>query len=89
MDARVFSWPPFWHIFQKRSAKLREEWTPTAKYAMVRFSSRAARGGIAANRSACHAGYSAKQLFSQGICYTYDDVIFHPGHIHFGAHEVG
>lgn len=24
----------------------------------------------------------------QGICYTYDDVIFHPGHIFFGAHEV-
>jgi IMP dehydrogenase len=24
----------------------------------------------------------------QGVCYTYDDVIFHPGHIFFGAHEV-
>ena len=24
----------------------------------------------------------------QGVCYTYDDVIFHPGHIYFGAHEV-
>mmetsp|Transcript_21719 Transcript_21719/g.37008 ORF Transcript_21719/g.37008 Transcript_21719/m.37008 type:complete len:508 (-) Transcript_21719:434-1957(-) len=33
-------------------------------------------------------GYSSAQLFSQGVCYTYDDVIFHPGHINFGAHEV-
>lgn len=32
-------------------------------------------------------GYTAKQLFSQGVCYTYDDCIFHPGHIYFGAHE--
>ena len=23
-----------------------------------------------------------------GVCYTYDDVIFHPGHIDFGAPEV-
>ena len=34
------------------------------------------------------AGYSGRQLFNQGVCYTYDDVIFHPGHIFFGAHEV-
>mmetsp|Transcript_12214 Transcript_12214/g.26283 ORF Transcript_12214/g.26283 Transcript_12214/m.26283 type:complete len:502 (-) Transcript_12214:787-2292(-) len=33
-------------------------------------------------------GYSAKQMFGSGVCYTYDDVIFHPGHIYFGAHEV-
>lgn len=33
-------------------------------------------------------GFAAKQLFSQGVCYTYDDCIFHPGHINFGAHEV-
>jgi IMP dehydrogenase len=33
-------------------------------------------------------GFAASQLFSQGVCYTYDDVIFHPGHIYFGAHEV-
>ena len=26
-------------------------------------------------------------LFGQGVCYTYDDVIMHPGHIDFGAHE--
>mmetsp|Transcript_3029 Transcript_3029/g.7538 ORF Transcript_3029/g.7538 Transcript_3029/m.7538 type:complete len:510 (-) Transcript_3029:642-2171(-) len=32
-------------------------------------------------------GYTSAQLFSQGVCYTYDDVIFHPGHINFGAHE--
>lgn len=34
------------------------------------------------------AGYSASQLFGQGVSYTYDDVIMHPGHISFGAHEV-
>lgn len=33
-------------------------------------------------------GFSAGQLFGQGTCYTYDDVIMHPGHIFFGAHEV-
>ncbi|KAK9809215.1 hypothetical protein WJX72_011502 [[Myrmecia] bisecta] len=33
-------------------------------------------------------GFSARQLFGQGYSYTYDDVIFHPGHINFGAHEV-
>lgn len=33
-------------------------------------------------------GLSAAKLFGQGITYTYDDVIFHPGHIYFGAHEV-
>jgi hypothetical protein len=36
----------------------------------------------------CLAGYSASQLFGQGVSYTYDDVILHPGHIYFGAHEV-
>lgn len=34
------------------------------------------------------AGYAAAQLFGQGVSYTYDDVILHPGHISFGAHEV-
>ena len=34
-------------------------------------------------------GLPASRLFGQGITYTYDDVIFHPGHIDFGAHEVG
>jgi hypothetical protein len=34
------------------------------------------------------AGYTASQLFGQGVSYTYDDVIMHPGHISFGAHEV-
>lgn len=34
------------------------------------------------------AGLPAARLFGQGITYTYDDVIFHPGHIYFGAHEV-
>lgn len=33
-------------------------------------------------------GYTASQLFGQGVSYTYDDVIMHPGHISFGAHEV-
>ena len=33
------------------------------------------------------AGLPASKLFGQGITYTYDDVIFHPGHIYFGAHE--
>lgn len=33
-------------------------------------------------------GYPASQLFGQGLSYTYDDVIFMPGHIYFGAHEV-
>ena len=36
----------------------------------------------------CHAGYPASKLFNQGTSYTYDDVIFMPGHIYFGAHEV-
>jgi hypothetical protein len=34
------------------------------------------------------AGYTAARLFGQGTSYTYDDVIFLPGHINFGAHEV-
>lgn len=34
------------------------------------------------------AGFAASDLFNQGISYTYDDVIFHPGHIDFGADEV-
>lgn len=34
------------------------------------------------------AGYTASQLFGAGVSYTYDDVIMHPGHISFGAHEV-
>ena len=34
------------------------------------------------------AGLNAGELFGQGTSYTYDDVIFHPGHIDFGAHEV-
>ncbi|KAF8064485.1 impdh [Scenedesmus sp. PABB004] len=33
-------------------------------------------------------GFSATQLFGQGVSYTYDDVIMHPGHINFAAHEV-
>ncbi|KAG2423300.1 hypothetical protein HXX76_015449 [Chlamydomonas incerta] len=33
-------------------------------------------------------GFSSSQLFNQGVCYTYDDVIFHPGHINFAANEV-
>ena len=33
-------------------------------------------------------GYDAAKLFTQGVCYTYDDVIFHPGHIDFSVDEV-
>ena len=33
-------------------------------------------------------GAPASQIFTQGVCYTYDDIIFHPAHIHFPAHEV-
>lgn len=40
------------------------------------------------NTQALFPGLSAARLFGQGITYTYDDVIFHPGHIHFAAHEV-
>lgn len=34
------------------------------------------------------AGFSASRMFNQGVSYTYDDVIMHPGHINFGANEV-
>ncbi|KAI3431760.1 hypothetical protein D9Q98_004802 [Chlorella vulgaris] len=33
-------------------------------------------------------GFTGPELFGQGVSYTYDDVIFLPGHINFGAHEV-
>jgi hypothetical protein len=33
-------------------------------------------------------GFPAAKMFSQGVSYTYDDVILHPGHIYFGANEV-
>lgn len=33
-------------------------------------------------------GFAAAQLFNQGVSYTYDDVIFLPGHINFAANEV-
>ena len=33
-------------------------------------------------------GSAAVAMFGQGVSYTYDDVILHPGHIDFGAHEV-
>lgn len=35
-----------------------------------------------------HDGFSAGELFGKGYSYTYDDVIVHPGHIYFSAHEV-
>jgi len=34
------------------------------------------------------AGLPASRLFGQGVSFTYDDVIFLPGHIDFAAHEV-
>ncbi|PNW72985.1 hypothetical protein CHLRE_14g614300v5 [Chlamydomonas reinhardtii] len=37
---------------------------------------------------AVYDGFASSQLFNQGVCYTYDDVIFHPGHIFFAANEV-
>jgi len=33
-------------------------------------------------------GFTGKHVFNQGYCYTYDDIIFLPGHINFAAHEV-
>ena len=33
-------------------------------------------------------GFSARQVFTQGVTYTYDDIIMHPGHIDFGAETV-
>lgn len=33
-------------------------------------------------------GTTAASLFGQGTTYTYDDIIFMPGFIDFGAHEV-
>ena len=33
-------------------------------------------------------GSTATHIFGQGTTYTYDDVIFLPGFIGFGAHEV-
>eukprot|EP00271_Cylindrocystis_brebissonii_P008445 TRINITY_DN22742_c0_g1_i1.p1 TRINITY_DN22742_c0_g1~~TRINITY_DN22742_c0_g1_i1.p1 ORF type:complete len:508 (+),score=102.55 TRINITY_DN22742_c0_g1_i1:96-1619(+) len=33
-------------------------------------------------------GFTAFQLFNQGFSYTYDDCIFHPGHIYFPADAV-
>jgi IMP dehydrogenase len=33
-------------------------------------------------------GFTGEALFSQGFCYTYDDVIFHPGFIDFAADQV-
>ena len=35
------------------------------------------------------AGLPASRLFGQGVSFTYDDIIVLPGHIDFGAHEVG
>ena len=33
-------------------------------------------------------GLRVPQLLDQGTCYTYDDIIFHPGYINFAADEV-
>jgi len=33
-------------------------------------------------------GLPLSGLFDSGTCYTYDDIIFHPGFINFAAHEV-
>jgi IMP dehydrogenase len=51
---------------------------------------RSRRQPPAAARSAPRAlaGFPASRLFGQGTSLTYDDVIFLPGHIDFGAHQV-
>lgn len=36
----------------------------------------------------CLDGFTASQLFNQGFSYTYDDCIFHPGHINFATADV-
>ena len=36
----------------------------------------------------CFVGYTALKIFTKGFTYTYDDIIFHPGHIDFAAHDV-
>ncbi|CAI5983731.1 unnamed protein product [Closterium sp. NIES-64] len=33
-------------------------------------------------------GFTAQQIFNQGVAYTYDDCIFHPRHISFAASDV-
>ena len=33
-------------------------------------------------------GLRVAELLDQGTCYTYDDIIFHPGYINFAADEV-
>ena len=38
------------------------------------------------NEAAC--GFTASQVFNRGYSYTYDDIIFHPGHINFAADDV-
>lgn len=77
-------------------------WAPS-RFTMVRWLRIAKRRSGASSASPCHtpwsaaicsvcccdcAGYTASQLFGAGVSYTYDDVIMHPGHISFGAHEV-
>ena len=38
--------------------------------------------------SLCHPRRRRPRLPFPGVCYTYDDVIFHPGHINFAADAV-
>ena len=38
--------------------------------------------------SAVGSGFPASRLFGQGYSFTYDDLIFHPGFIDFGANQV-
>ncbi|QDZ20194.1 inosine-5'-monophosphate dehydrogenase [Chloropicon primus] len=33
-------------------------------------------------------GFTGLTIFTKGYTYTYDDIIFHPGHIDFAAHDV-
>jgi hypothetical protein len=45
--------------------------------------------GMSADQACDAAGLPASRLFGQGVSFTYDDIIILPGHIDFGAHEVG
>eukprot|EP00898_Chlorokybus_atmophyticus_P004394 jgi/Chlat1/4956/Chrsp32S04952 len=48
----------------------------------------AVSNGVVAQWSDEDDGFPAAKLFGQGMSYTYDDVIMHPGHISFSVDEV-
>eukprot|EP00963_Diacronema_lutheri_P004604 scaffold348_cov329-Pavlova_lutheri.AAC.21 len=73
-----------WNRRTERSKK--DGWTVR----QVQLRRKTMEGGREADRYGTDAlkGYDAAKLFTQGVCYTYDDVIFHPGHIDFSVDEV-